>query len=262
MEDRGMTMMVFGNGVYQKALSDEINDMRGHNNPPEPTPYEAISLHIADLMETAQGFLDGEPVTTQAVADEIGKLLDEARQAAKAAEEQRKIEAKPFDDGKAAVQALWKPVAAKCDLIASTAKKALAPFLAAEQARQDAIAAEARKQAQEAAQRAQEALRAVNVTDLAARAEAEALLKDAGKADKLASRAEKGKAMVAGGARSVSLRSVWTPALADAVAALKHYKAAQPEALKAWLIEQATRDVAAGSRSIPGFTITESKVAQ
>lgn len=234
----------------------------GHNNPPEPTPYEAISLHIADLLETATGFLDGEPVTTQAMADEIGKLLDEARQAAKAAEEQRKIEAKPFDDGKAAVQALWKPVAAKCDLIASTAKKALAPFLAAEQARKDAEATEARARAQEAAQRAQDALRAVNVTDLAAREQAETLLKDADKANKDANRAEKGKAMVAGGARSVSLRSVWTPALEYPTIALKHYMSARPAELKAWLIEQATRDVAAGSRSIPGFAITESKVAQ
>lgn len=234
----------------------------GHNNPPEPTPYEAISLHVADLLETATGFLDGEPVTTQAVADEIGRLLDEARQAAKAAEEQRKVEAKPHDDAKAAVQALWKPVAAKCDLIASTAKRALAPFLAAEQAKQDAIAKAAREAADEKARLAQEALRAINVTDLAAREQAECLLKDADRANKDANRAERGKAMVAGGARSVSLRSVWTPELTDAVAALKHYKAAQPEALKAWLLEQAGKDVAAGSRVIPGFTINEERVAQ
>ena len=231
----------------------------GHNNPPEPTPFEALKLHIDDLMETAQGFLDGEPIATQALADEVGKLLDEARQAEKAAEAQRKIEVKPFDDGKAEVQARYNPLKAKCALVSSTAKQALAPFLAAEQARRDAEAAAARKVAEEAAAVAQAALRAAAPTDLAAREEAEALLKDATKADKAAGRAEKGKAMVAGGARSASLRSVWTPALTDPVAALKHYREHQPEALKEWLLAQAQADVRAGVRSIPGFSITEER---
>lgn len=257
-----MVMMAFSGGRYDKALSDEINDMRGHNNPPKPTPYEAIKLHIDDLMETAQGFLDGEPVTTQAMADEVGKLLAAAREAEKAAEAQRKIEVKPFDDGKAEVQARYNPLKAKCSLASDTAKRALAPFLAAEQARKDAEAAEARRVANEKAAAAQAALRAAAATDLAARAEAERLLKDASRAERDANRASKGKAMAAGGARSVSLRSVWTPTLTDPAAALKHYRTAQPEALKAWLIDQAGKDVSSGIRSIPGFNITEEKVAQ
>lgn len=238
----------------------------GHNNPPALTPYEAIKMHIETLMETAQGFLDGEPITTQAVADEVGKLLYESRKARAAAEEQRKVEAKPHDDAKKAVQALWTPLTdektGKCALIASTAKRALAPFLAAEQAKKDAAAAEARKLADAAAERARAALRAAEPTDLASRELAEDMLKEADRADRNANRAGKDKAMVAGGARSVSLRSVWTPALIDSVAALKHYRAAQPEALKAWLMDQATRDVASGARAIPGFTISEERVAQ
>jgi len=237
----------------------------GHNQPPM-TPYETIALHIDTLMETAQGFLDGEPITTQAVADEVGKLLDEARQARAAAEEQRKLEAKPFDDGKKAVQALWTPLTdektGKCALIASTAKKALAPFLAAEQARKDEAAAEARRIADAAAEKAREALRTAEPTDLASRENAEALLKAADKAAKDATRAGKDKALVAGGARSVSLRSVWTPTLIDPVAALKHYKETQANALKDWLLEQAVKCVAAGARAIPGFEITETKVAR
>lgn len=233
----------------------------GHNGPPEPTPYEAISLHVADLMETAQGFLDGEPVTTQAVADEIGRLLDAARQAEKAADAQRKIEAKPFDDGKAAVQALWKPVIGKCELVAATAKRAVAPFLAAEEARIAAEAAEARRIAVEKAEAAMAARRAADITDLAAQEQAEALLKEAAVADKAATRAGKEKALVAGGARSVSLRSDWTAALTDSAAALKYYRDRQPELLKEWLLEQANRDVRAGARSIPGFTITDERKA-
>ena len=238
----------------------------GGNNPPELTPYEAIKLHIDDLMETAQGFLDGEPITTQAMADEVGKLLDEARKARLSADEQRKVEAKPHDDAKKAVQTRWTPLSdektGKCALIAATAKKALAPFLAAEQAKKDEIAAEARREADRKAEEAQAALRAANATDLTARANADALLKDAGKAAKAATRAGKDKAMAAGGSRSVSLRTVWSASLSDSVKALKHYKATRPEDLKAWLLEQAERDVSSGMRAIPGFNISSEQVAQ
>src|SRR3546814_3380891 len=102
----------------------------GHNSQ-AMTPYEAIKLHIDDLFETAQGFLDGDPIATEAQATSVSQLLDDARQARKAAEDQRKLEAKPFDEGKAAVQALWTPLTdekkGRCALIADTCKKALAP---------------------------------------------------------------------------------------------------------------------------------------
>src|SRR3546814_11800322 len=71
----------------------------GHNSQ-AMTPYEAIKLHIDDLFETAQGFLDGDPIATEAQATSVSQLLDDARQARKAAEGQRKLEAKPFDEGK------------------------------------------------------------------------------------------------------------------------------------------------------------------
>src|SRR3546814_17904118 len=85
----------------------------GHNNPPEPTPYEAILTDVQDLSETAQGFLDGDPINDQATADMVAKLIDEARKGQKAAEDLRKAEAKPFDDGKKAVQAKWTPITAE-----------------------------------------------------------------------------------------------------------------------------------------------------
>jgi hypothetical protein len=98
-------------------------------------------------------------------------------------------------------------------------------------------------------------------TSLSARIGAEALVKAAGKAEKAASRAEKAKAHATGGDRAVTLRPVWNATLVDSVAALKHYRETQPGALKEWLLEQATKDVRGGQRSIPGFEITESKVA-
>ena len=72
----------------------------GHNMPPEPTPYEALKTHIDDLFDTAQSFLDGDPVNDAETAEMVSKLIDEARKARMAAEAQRKIEASdslPFD---------------------------------------------------------------------------------------------------------------------------------------------------------------------
>src|SRR3546814_19825789 len=96
-------------------------------------PYEAILTDLKDLSETAQGFLDGDPIKDQATADMVAKLIDEARKGQKAAEELRKEEAKPFDDGKKAVQAKWTPITdekkGKYALINSVAKKAIVPWL-------------------------------------------------------------------------------------------------------------------------------------
>src|SRR3546814_4413489 len=52
-----------------------------------------------------------------------------------------------------------------------------------------------------------------------------------------------------GGSRAIGLRTYYTAELVDPVAALKHYKQAQPEALKAWLLDQGQKDVSAGKRS-------------
>jgi hypothetical protein len=229
----------------------------GHNMPPA---RELHALHIEELMETAKGFLDGDPIISQQQADDVGRLLGELRQAKGGAEEQRKIEAKPFDDGKAEVQAFWNPLKSRIEIAEGIAKKALAPWLEAREAEARAVAEAARLEAENKAAASRAALTESN--NLAAREEAERLLKDAGKAERAASKAEKAKPMAAGLGRSVSLRSVWTALLVDPVAALKFYKQQQPEALRQWLREQADRDVRNGVRKIDGFTVTETKVAQ
>src|SRR3546814_8147011 len=62
---------------------------------------------------------------------------------------------------------------------------------------------------------------------------------------------------ISGGSRAIGLRSYWMAELVDPVAALRHYKQAQPEALKAWLLEQGQKDASAGKRAIPGFRSEE-----
>lgn len=238
----------------------------GHNQPPELTPYETIKIHIDDLFETAQGFLDGDPIANQETADLVAKLLDDARKARTAAEAQRKIEAKPWDDGKAAVQALWTPLTdekkGRCTLIADTAKKALAPWLKKLEDERIAAAEAARKEADEKAEAAKKALAETSLSDLAGRERAEDLIAATAAAYKVADRIDNGRAQAKGGARAVSLRDVWTPELSNPTDALKHYMATQPALLKAWLLGQAQADVRAGARAIPGFTIKHDRVPQ
>src|SRR3546814_3975901 len=96
-------------------------------------------------------FLDGDPINEQATADMVAKLIDEARKGQKAAEDLRKEEAKPFDDGKKAVQAKGTPITdekkGKHALIISVAKKALVPWLEHLEAEQRADAERKRKEA-------------------------------------------------------------------------------------------------------------------
>ena len=231
----------------------------GHNSN-AMTPFETFTVHITDLMETAQGFLDGEPVTTQALADDIGKLLDECRTASKDADKARATEKKPHDDAAKAVQEKWKPLIAKCELAADVAKKALAPFLAAEQAKREAEATEARRIADEAAAAARKAMQEAAEADLAKRAEAEALLAEAEKADKAANKAGKERASVGGGARAVTLRTVWSAEIVDRRTALNAYLKTNPDAFVDVIQSLANHEARHGPRTTPGINFQSEQV--
>lgn len=228
---------------------------------PNAPPVEAMGMHIDDLYDEAKGILDGAGVKSDADAEMVAKLLDMTRQAKKGADAQRAAEKKPHDDAAAAVQTAWKPLLAKCDLVTDTCKKALAPYLEAKGAAQRAEAARIAKAAEDARNAALAARHAAPVSDLAAREDAERLDAIARDAEKQAARAGKTKAHATGGSRAIGLRSYWIAELVDPVAALKHYREHQPEALKAWLVDQAQRDANSGSRVIPGFAINEERRA-
>jgi hypothetical protein len=223
-------------------------------------PAVLFAEEVDDLLLEARNYLDGEPIANEGQADAVSSLLNRLRRVSKDADEARKVEKKPHDDAVKAVQAKWKPIIDKADLAASTAKQALAPWLQQIEEQQRAEAEAARLEAERVAREAQEAHRAAQ-GDLSAREEAERLLADAEAARKAAAKADKAKAHAKGGERAVGLRSVWTPTLTDPVAALKHYRERTPEDLKIWLVEQAEKDVRAGARSIPGFDVTEARVA-
>lgn len=248
------------------ALSDlaaTIETARGigDNNPPEPTPYDGFAVHIGDLYGEAKNFLDGAEIASEAEATAVSALLDQIRTAAKDADKARAAEKKPHDDAGKAVQAKWKPLLDKADLATDAAKKALVPWLVKVEAENRAKAEAARKEAEEKAALAAEAARQASLTDLDAREKAEELVKEAKRAEAAATKAEGEKAHATGGARAVGLRSYFSAELTDPAAALAHYRASQPEALKAFLLTLAQTDVLNGARSVPGFTITEERRA-
>ena len=241
----------------------DVTPAIGHNNPPEPTPYEQAVEEMTILYSEAEGWLDGVAVDTQDMADGLAKLLNLIRDAKKRTDEARKVEAKPFDEGKAEVQARYKPLLDKADLASDACKKALAPWLAKLEREKAEAAAKARREAEEKAAAAQAVIRAAAPDNLAEREAAEDAVKAAKKADMAANRAERdtAKASSGGVGRAVSLRTHYRPVLTDGVAAARHYWQHRRPEMEAFLVSLAERDVRQAQRTIPGFDVVEEKTA-
>jgi len=200
----------------------------GHNNPPEPTPFELSKREIEDLAEEARNWLDGTAIASQEIADQIGKLKGLMSEAIKTADARRKVEVKPLDEAKAEIQARYNPLIADTKGVTGIAvrtiaecEKALTPWLLKLERERQAAAEAARKEAEEKAAAAQAAVRAALDLDFAAKEEAEALLVEAKKTEKAAVKLESTKAHVAGAGRAIGLRSVEVIEVQDAVAAVR-----------------------------------------
>jgi hypothetical protein len=241
----------------------------GHNQPPEPTPFEASVLEVADLCLEGKNWLDGAPATSEVEATAISKLLDLFRQAEKRIDGRRKAEAEPHDKAKAEIQERYnvlignsKSVKGSIPLAVEACKKALAPWLEAEEARKHAEAIAARKAADEAAERARAAFQAAPVTDLAGRIEAERLAGEAKQAEALAQDADKDKAAARGGARAVTLRTIYRAEVTDRRTVLNWFAANRPDHLAGMLQTAVESLCAANVRNVPGVTYHEERVAR
>lgn len=231
---------------------------------PNAPAVETHGMHINDLYDEAKGILDGAGVQSEADEAMVGKLAGMAREAKKAADEQRAIEKRPHDGAAKAVQAAWKPLVDKCDRIADTCKAALQPWLIAKQEAQEVAANEARLAAEAAQSEAQAALAAAKGDDLGARDEAERLLKEAGKASKDAARLDKARPLAATGGRSIGLRSHFRAEITDATAFARWAWANRREEYQQFLDGMADQEVRAtgAATTVPGLLVhTERKAA-
>lgn len=227
----------------------------GHNRPPEDDAFVAFHVYVGDLFDEARHFLDGTGVNSDAEAEAVALLLDMIRKAVKDADAARKVEKQPHADAAKAVDAKWKPLIDRADLAVDTCKKVLAPWLQAQEVAERVEAEKARQEAAAKYDAAQAAMRTTSLADLDGREHAEQLLKDAKRAEAVATKAEKARPQAAGGARAATLRTYYHPTLADAGEALRHYVKARPDDLKAALLRLAEIDVQNGARAIPGFDI-------
>lgn len=233
----------------------------GGNNPPAD-PFAAIEAHILDLHSEAKHFLDGEPIASEAMAEAVESLLSQIRDAEKAAEAARKAEKDPLDEQVAAIQAKWNPligsnksVKGKTVLAAEACKAALAPWRRAQEAAKLEAARKAREEAQALTDKAAEAMRASQADDLAAREDAEQLVRLAAKADKLANRADKDATTGTG------LRSTWTATMVDPVEAARWAWEVHRDECTAFFQTLADGDVRRGVRTLRGFVVKEERRA-
>lgn len=230
----------------------------GHNMPP---PFEAFSMALEDVRLEAGNWLDGSPIETQAQADEVGRIMSGAKKLAKDMDAARADEKKPHDEAGKAVQAKWKPLLEQAAAIVTAAQGPLSVFLnavAAQQAQEAQAARQAALDAQQAAINAQR----VALGNIEAMERAAELQREADKAASVAGRAEKARPLAAGEGRATGLRTSWTATVTDYPAMLTWLRKRDPEALRAFLSDYASKAVRGGARDIPGVSIvSERKVA-
>lgn len=233
------------------------------NGGPVLSPYEAIKAEIEDLFLEASNWADGEPIASPEQADEVTRLLDGIADAMKRADAARVDENKPFDDGKAEVQSRYNALIGKTKAVigrAVMAKEALqavlTPWRVEQERKAKAEAARVAEEARLAQEAAQAAFRGSTVDNLEERARAESLAVAAQDIAKVAKRADKAATTATG------LRSVWTATMVDEEKAMDGaYQRAPGRFLD---LAQALADeaVRGGLRVVPGFKITEERVAR
>jgi hypothetical protein len=248
---------------YADLHSDPAPPPIGHNNPPK-TPFDASRERIESLYAEAKNWCDGEPITSQAQADELQKLLRLIQDAEREADERRKIEAKPFDDGKAEVQARYNPLIQKdrgmTSMAVQACKSALAPWLRKLEEEQRKAAEEARRVAEEARKAAEEAVRQRDaIANLEQREAFENVVAEAALAEDRAKRAEKARPVAKGIGRAASLRTYYVPEVTDYREFARFVWSNHMDDIKPMLDELAKRYVDMGRRSLPGVTVHEDK---
>lgn len=246
----------------------------GHNEPPEPNPFDAHKANIDDLYMEAKNWLDGDELINQDQADTVGSLKRKIEEAEKAADASRKRENEPFDTGKAAVQAKYAPlisntqtIKGKAVLAVEACDSVLTKWLLKVKKEQDAEAERLHLIEEQATQAARDAVKAAaDSHDLGVKEQAEELVQVAKQAGRAATQAEVAKPRAHGYGRAVTLKDNWVvkgfEPVADGdktidgeTALLRYYWTANRDMLIAAALEQARKDARAGNHRIPGLTI-------
>jgi hypothetical protein len=225
-----------------------------------------LTKAVDDAYGEAKLWLDGEKVANQDQADALGKLYTSLDEAQKLAESTRVTLKKPHLDAGAKVDETYAPLRDKAD----KARKAVKLAIQLWNDHLAEIAAQEAERIRKAAEEAEELAAAQRVeakaaNNLAAMEDAEQALDDAVTLAATARKIETAPVITrTAGARGIGRVPMhWVGRIGtsqdDRKACLQHYMVAQRAALTEWLQSQLDKDVRAGSRAIPGCTITEEK---
>lgn len=247
----------------------------GNEPPPEEQikpEWEAVRVHMDDLLTEAANWADGVKIESQEQADAVGRLRQLLQDAANLADKARVVEKEPFDKAIAEIQdrynAYIAPMKNKVPGKVSKAVVALGNLLTPWLNKLEAEKAERERKAREEAEAAQAAALAARQEakksdDLSQIDAADDLLAQAEEAAQALRQVEREKVRAKGEYRAIGLRSKWSARLREGEGgkALVHYAKVQPERVKAFLQQLADEDVRRGVREIPGFTINEERIA-
>jgi hypothetical protein len=239
----------------------------GHNNPPEPTPFDAVKARIDDLYNEATLWLDGEPVKTQGQANALNTLENMIREAANDAEALRKAEVAPLDELKTEIQTRFnvligdtKTVTGKTVKAVAAVKAALKPYLIEIDNRQREEARKAKEEADAAIAEAQAALKQRDAINLGSIERAEQLLSDAEDLKKDAAKLAAAKPQASGDGRATGLRTTYRAVMTSyREAAAWAYTNKKPE-FEIFLADLAAKEVRAGKHvSFQGFDVIKER---
>jgi hypothetical protein len=238
-------------------MKDNQKEFTGKNI----SPAEEIFLKIDELYEEAKNWADGAEIENEEQHDAVEKIHKALHEAGKKAEELRVAEKQPLDEEIQKIQDKFNPYlqdtkAKKGKVVRGKAelKEVLAKWRQKVEAEKRAAAEKAAREAEEKRLAAEAAMQ-TSKGNLEAREEAEALLAEAKTAEKSASKTARQAN------EGLGLRTTYEPVLKDINAAVRHYWKMNPDAFRDLVCDLAAKDVRAGKRDIPGFTVETIKKA-
>lgn len=222
-----------------KAAPEPAKAEVGHNEPPpEADTHETIKEQMANLLRSAQKLIKAGEAKDQETADSASLLAVALVDLQKKADQMRKAEKKPHDDGAAAVQAKWKPMIEAAEIYLSVKRMVIGPYLKR---------LDDQKQAAELV--AEKAMMAAMQTGDSLALE-QAILETPAPVDVAAGK---------GGRRATGLVTIKIVTITDRAEVLKFF--AHREEITTLLQSMAEKAVKAGGK-IPGITVTEDKEAR
>lgn len=149
-----------------------MNEMIGHNNPPDPV--EVVIAEFSSVIDEAQNWTDGEPVTDEAAMKAVDAIIKEFKTYRTALTKAGKERTDPLHKAWKAEVAAVKVYTDDADLIQKALVATVAPFKAKLAAKQEAERQAKWEAANKARLEAEAKAAQANAADLEAQREAEA----------------------------------------------------------------------------------------